>query len=725
MDAPTLIFVSFHKAFRAELEELHRITLSFLEINGFPGRDLILDLLYRFRYLQLVYKYHSAAENEVIFKALDERVKNIECSYYLEHRTIYDLFESVFWWFSSLLEADGNFSLPLQELVNRVYSLQSFICQHMLKEEEQVFPLLIQFSLEEQASLVRKFIYSVPITLLEDMLPWMASCLPKTEQDDFALCIKAVIPKENLLQKVLISWLVKKRQPTSKASSIPESGNLVLSSNEALCLKEFLKAYLSGKNLPGKVCSGIKSDHTEHTAKCHPIDVLHVWHGVISKDLNKILEDLQDTRGSRTYSHLSSICSRLKFFVDVLVFYSAALEKVFFSVLNELVDEPSSFSYGRFPDDSQIEGLFQALQNFSAQNITLSSSHLEKLGSQLVSFIEGISVHFAFQESEVLPLIRKHCDYEMQQSLLYKSLQVMPLGLLKCVISWLSTHLTKDESNAITCSMKSAGSVSDVSFASLLNEWVSIECSGKTAIKKFRHELYYMFNSMRAFLMEDLEVHQRQKSHSAQGKLNFTAMAKKNVGDNTLYSSEMNLQILFPQALRNIPPYSIVSLQNKDADSDLTQEFKPIDFFFLFHKTLKSDIEYLIVVSGKMDLNLKFLTEFLQRFHLFRFLYKIHCDSEDEIVFPAVEAMGKLQNISFSCSNDHKLEKELLSNVTDILYEICELHVSFPAETPSFLDGTPQQRILYYRSMCTKLHDMCKTMRIALEKHVFHDEIQV
>ncbi|KAI3912679.1 hypothetical protein MKW92_037402 [Papaver armeniacum] len=720
VDAPILIFLSFHKAFRTELEDLHQITLSFLEINGFPGRDLILDLLYRFRYLQVVYKYHSAAENEVIFKALDECVKNIE------HRTIDDLFESVFWWFSSLLEADGKFSLPFQELVNRVYSLQSSICQHMLQEEEQVFPLLIQFSLEEQASLVRQFIYSVPIMLLEDMLPWMASYLPKTEHDDFALCIKTVIPKENLLQKVLISWLVKKRQPTSKAFSIPESGNWVLSFNGPLCLKEYFpKAYLSGKSLPGKICSGIKSDRTEDTAKRHPIDVLHVWHGVISRDLNKILEKLQDKIGSETYSHLSSICSRLKFFLDVVIFYSAAMEKVSFSVLNELVDESSSFSYGRFPDDSQIEGLFKALQIFSSQNFTSLSSHLEKLRSQLVSFIEGVSAHFAFQESEVFPLIRKHCGYEMQQSLLYKSLQVMPLGLLKCVISWLSTHLTEDESNAITCSIKSAGSVSDISFASVLNEWVCIEYSGRTTIEKFRQELHYMFNSMCAFFMEDLENLQRQKSHSGQEKLDFTAMKEKIAGDETLYSSEMNLQIFFPEALRNIPPYSIVALQNNDSDSNLIQEFKPIDFFFLFHKALKSDIEYLIVVSGKMDLNLKFLKEFLQRFHLFRFLYKIHCDSEDEIVFPAVEAMAKSQNMSFLYSTDHKLENELLSNVTGILYEISELHVSFPAETPSLLDGTPEQRIRHYRHMCTKLHDICKTMRRALEKHVYHDEIQV
>ncbi|MCL7041667.1 hypothetical protein MKW94_004556 [Papaver nudicaule] len=716
-DAPILMFVSFHKAFRAELVELHRIASSFLEINGFPGRDLILDLLRRFRFLQVVYKYHSAAEDEVIFKALDGRVKNVEWSYYRERRTIDDLFESVFRWFNSSLEADGKFALPVQELVNRGYSLQASICQHMRKEEDQVFPLLIQlFSLEEQASFVWRLISSVPIMLLEDMLPWMASYLPKTEQEDFALCIKAVIPKENLLQKVLISWLVKKRQPTSKAFSIPEIGNWVFNSYEPFRSKEFPKAYLSGKSVPGKICSGIKSDCAGDIAKHHPINVLHLWHSVISRGLNKILEELQETRGSRTSSHLSSLCSQLKFFVDVLIFYSAALEKVFFSELNELVDEYSSFSYGRFPDGSQIEGLFEALQNISSQNTSSFSSHLEKLGLQLVSFIEGISAHFAFQESEVFPLIRKHCNSETQQSLLYESLQVMPLGLLKCAISWLSTHLTEDESNAISCSITWAGSVSGISFSSVLNEWVHTEYSGKSTIEKFRQEIHYMFKSMRAFLVEDLEVHQCQKSHSGQGELESYS---------ALYSSEMNMQIFFPEALRKIPRYSIVSLQISDADSKLTQEFKPFDFLFLFHKALKSDIEYLIVVSGKMDINLKLLKEFLQRFHLVRFLYKIHCDSEDEIVFPAVEAMAKFHNISSSYSIDHKLEKELLSDVTDILYKICELHVTLPAETPSVLDGRPDQRILNYRHMCTKLHGMCKMMRIALEKHVYHDEIQV
>lgn len=64
IDAPILLLVCFHKAFNAELTELHQITSSLLEIIS-PGRDLILDLLRRFRFLKVAYKYHTAAEDEV------------------------------------------------------------------------------------------------------------------------------------------------------------------------------------------------------------------------------------------------------------------------------------------------------------------------------------------------------------------------------------------------------------------------------------------------------------------------------------------------------------------------------------------------------------------------------------------------------------------------------------------------------------------------------------
>lgn len=66
IDTPILLLVYFHKALRAEFAELRRIAVEASE-SGSYGEDLILDLRRRFEFLRLFYKYHSAAEDEVIF----------------------------------------------------------------------------------------------------------------------------------------------------------------------------------------------------------------------------------------------------------------------------------------------------------------------------------------------------------------------------------------------------------------------------------------------------------------------------------------------------------------------------------------------------------------------------------------------------------------------------------------------------------------------------------
>lgn len=59
-----------------------------------------------------------------------------------------------------------------------------------------------EFSREEQVSLVWQFLCSVPIMLLEDMLPWMISFLSPKERAHVILCIKDAVPKEEPLQEV-------------------------------------------------------------------------------------------------------------------------------------------------------------------------------------------------------------------------------------------------------------------------------------------------------------------------------------------------------------------------------------------------------------------------------------------------------------------------------------------------------------------------------------------
>ena len=68
-DAPILFFVCFHKALRLELSQLRRAAVKALKVSesGSHGRELLLELQLRFEFLKLVYKYHSATEDEVFF----------------------------------------------------------------------------------------------------------------------------------------------------------------------------------------------------------------------------------------------------------------------------------------------------------------------------------------------------------------------------------------------------------------------------------------------------------------------------------------------------------------------------------------------------------------------------------------------------------------------------------------------------------------------------------
>ena len=74
----------------------------------------------------------------MIFLALDAHIKNVACTYSLEHKSIDDLFRSIFHCLDVLIKSDGNTAKSFKELVLLISTIQTTICHHMLKEEEQV-----------------------------------------------------------------------------------------------------------------------------------------------------------------------------------------------------------------------------------------------------------------------------------------------------------------------------------------------------------------------------------------------------------------------------------------------------------------------------------------------------------------------------------------------------------------------------------------------------------
>lgn len=72
---------------------------------------------------------------QVIFPALDIRVKNVAQAYSLEHKGESDLFDHLFELLNSDKQNDESFP---RELASCTGALQTSVSQHMSKEEQQV-----------------------------------------------------------------------------------------------------------------------------------------------------------------------------------------------------------------------------------------------------------------------------------------------------------------------------------------------------------------------------------------------------------------------------------------------------------------------------------------------------------------------------------------------------------------------------------------------------------
>ncbi|KAL5544275.1 hypothetical protein UlMin_008059 [Ulmus minor] len=732
-DAPIHLLVYFHKAFRAEVADLRGVVSDALE-SGSHSREFVLELLRRFEFLKIACKYHCAAEDEVIFLALDVHVRNVACTYSLEHKSIDGLFDSIFNRLNAILEEDEIVFKPFQELVFCVGTIQNFICRHMLKEEEQVFPLLMQqFSPKEQASLVWKFMCSVPVVLLEDQLPWTLSFLSPDEQVEFIHSIKDIVPKEKALQEVVTSWLGSNYQPSMPPYRKCEGGQSSYGLTE---MKILLKPH-SFKRFLGENWK----THLHQDVGQHPVDGLHLWHGVIRKDLIEVLEKLYQSRRSCNYSDLDAIVVKLKFLADIITFYSNALEKLFNPVINEIVHGSVSSSNEGFPIGSQIEGLHMLLYH-NERNDTNFCKFVEKLCWELESFVAEISKQFAFHEAEVFSIISQNCSHELQQQLLYASVHMMPLGLLKCVITWFSAHLSQDESRSLLNGIKDGGFLINRSFASLLHEWLRNGFSGKTSVENFEKNLQQMFKSRWSFLPEQIkEAAGSSSSHSnkqpceepdSRLMLQMSAIKGKSSSSSsssrgfriartyeTSYSSVINLHIYFPEAIKRYHPFSEIP-GGEDHPGSVINDPKPMDVIFYFHKALKKDLGYLVFSSAQLAENAGFLAEFRRRFLLIQFLYQIHSEAEDEVAFPALEAMGKVTNISHSYTMDHKLEVEHFGRVSLILDKMSELNVSTPKA-----DSNVDQIMQKHNLLCARLHDMCKSMQKLLSDHIHREEVEL
>ncbi|KAG5135717.1 hypothetical protein JHK82_020448 [Glycine max] len=767
-ESPILIFLFFHKAIRNELDALHRLAIAFATGN----RSDIKPLSERYHFLSSMYRHHCNAEDEVIFPALDIRVKNVAQTYSLEHKGESNLFDHLFELLNSSINNDESFP---RELASCTGALQTSVSQHMAKEEEQVFPLLIEkFSLEEQASLVWQFLCSIPVNMMAEFLPWLSTSISPDESQDMQNCLIKIVPQEKLLQKVVFSWM----EGRSSINTIETCVN----HSQVQCSSRSLTHQVEKVNCACESTTTGKRKHSESmidvsdTTGTHPIDEILLWHNAIKKELSEIAVEARNIQHSGDFTNLSAFNERFQFIAEVCIFHSIAEDKVIFPA----VDGEFSFFQEHAEEESQFKDFRHLIESIQSEGAS-SNSDVEfysKLCTHADHIMETIQRHFHNEEVQVLPLARKHFSFRRQCELLYQSLCMMPLKLIERVLPWLVGSLTQDEAKMFQRNMQLAAPATDSALVTLFcgwackarNEglclssgasgccpaqrlsdieenigWPSCACASALSnshvlaesggnnrpVKRNISELHKNEDLPETSEAEDI---QKQCCSARPCCVPGLGVSSNNLGLSSLSTAKSLRSLSFSSSAPSLNS-SLFIWETESSSCNVGSTQRPIDTIFKFHKAIRKDLEYLDVESGKLsDGDETILRQFNGRFRLLWGLYRAHSNAEDEIVFPALESKEALHNVSHSYMLDHKQEEQLFEDISCVLSEFSVLHEALQMTHMSdnltesnfgTSDANNSDDIKKYNELATKLQGMCKSIRVTLDQHLFREECEL
>ncbi|GAB4840321.1 hypothetical protein Ancab_021088 [Ancistrocladus abbreviatus] len=767
--SPILIFLFFHKAIRSELDGLHRAAVAFVTHHQ---QSDIKPFLQRYHFLRAIYKHHCNAEDEVIFPALDIRVKNVARTYSLEHEGESVLFDQLFELLNVNLQNEENYR---RELASRTGVLQTSISQHMSKEEEQVYPLLIEkFSFEEQASLVWQFLCSIPVSMMMEFLPWLSSSISVDEHQDMRKCLKKIIPDKILLHQVIFTWMDAVKSNTRHKSGDCTTIHGLLDDKANDFLKHTNKA-----SCPCECSHAGKRKHAElgvvvNLGLTCPIDEILHWHKAIKRELDDIAKAARKIQLDGDFSNLSRFNKRLHFIAEVCIFHSIAEDKVIFPA----VDAELSFAQEHAEEENEFQKLRCLIESIQMDGAKSSyADFYARLCSHADQIMDTIQKHFQNEEVQVLPLVRKLFSDQRQRELLYQSLCVMPLRLVECVLPWLVRSMTEEEARSFLQNMHLAAPEEDSALVTLFSGWAckgfshevcltstAIGCCPAKLLVETKEDLdqpLYSCASLSSTEHEATVVKEEDAVRPAKrGNLvvndedccqgtDTVDMQRLSCGSQSccVPGLGVNSECLVGSSLAAAKSFhssslsptapslnsSLFNWETETSFSDVGYSTRPIDTIFKFHKAIRKDLEYLDVESGKLrDCDETFLRQFCGRFRLLWGLYRAHSNAEDEIVFPALESKETLHNVSHSYTLDHKQEERLFEDISSALSELTLLREAANSSN-HFRDLTETKSdasdcngsIRKYVELATMLQGMCRSIRVTLDQHVFREELEL
>ncbi|KAL5228336.1 hypothetical protein ABZP36_016601 [Zizania latifolia] len=270
----------WHNAIRKELNDITEETRRMQQSGDFSD---ISDFNARLQFIADVCIFHSIAEDQVVFPAVDS-----ELSFVLEHAEEERRFNN----FRCLIEQiqiTGAKSTALDfysELCSHADQIMETIEKHFHNEETKVLPQArMLFSPEKQRELLYKSLCVMPLKLLERVLPWLVSKLSDDEASSFLGNVRlAASSSETALVTLFSGWACKARSEDKSNSG----EYLCLTSGEARCLLDNVDGL--EKCRPFCPCASRKNTH-------NPLDV-HTENGSRPGKRGNYAESVPGANGS-------------------------------------------------------------------------------------------------------------------------------------------------------------------------------------------------------------------------------------------------------------------------------------------------------------------------------------------------------------------------------------------------------------------------------------------
>lgn len=694
--APLVVFyVQLHDAIRRELESLNTIALSVEEYHTLLHERIPLDaalegtkggtdsslgtssenidvLKRRYRFLEQVYKYHSSIEDEVLYPALDSKVRNVTLAYSVEHEDEEYLLEELSLILSKEdLTKDTLDGELVHKVARKVEEVHTTLKKHLEKEEEQLLPLLQKhFSMEEQAGLVVQFFCCIPYSAIKPMLGWLLQSLSRHEKRNLMNQVKEVI-QDSCLSRMVDGWL----------------GLADESRVEFVCCG----------TCPSQTCKNT-------AAAAAPLRQVVYFHEAIRSAMKSFAQEAQSLNSSQTVvspEQLHALAERHRFIRAVCHFHSTSEDKILFPALHRVVGEQEGLRHQCEDDHTAETAHFESLGRLLGDVRACARRGAKEL-SELISELAQVSQkmsksmysHMAREENEVFPVLMKNLCPAEQRYIVWELVQAMPLRLLERFMPWIATQISKQDLDEWLSDLDTAAKSQDKPFVQLLHQWAS------------RNIVDIPHDNPAAFPI---------KTCGPQG-------TEQNTNDDM--NREMQEDYQRPKRIKTAVQKVDIDTGTETPDADFDGPIvlvNPIDHIFQFHKALRSELKDLEKASLELqqaavaaqswssESALKSMISDLQaRFQFLRGIYKAHSRAEDDIVFPALESKETLSNVSHAYSLDHKQEEHLLEEVSSVVSVIETCSSNFDLES--------------LRSSSSKLSKMCAAIRASLETHVRAEE---